>query len=201
MSMTDARPRLAALFARKGDARPAARHPLAGDQPRRNIGAASGPTGIDWREVIANSRELDLPIRDEPAKAQREEEVAETDLSRLGLPALARPTAAISQCRAPAACAAAKRPRPDGEAGAEGGRPDEPLAFKTAVKLSARQRQILRIASAVLDIPQQALIRSALDVYFEHLRKSEMRGCGCFEEKLRRRQAAPPVAAGSSPPA
>ncbi|MEO1015343.1 MAG: hypothetical protein AAFX08_09185 [Pseudomonadota bacterium] len=178
MSTTDAGLRLAGLFARKGQAAPAAAHPLSTEQAA-HASRSDEPPRIDWRDVIANARVLDLPAREEHDLAGQLD-AAPAAAAPLE-PRTERPPRPIAPPRVSAApCVVPIRK-------ASPARAEEPLAYKTVVRVTARQRRLLRIASAALDVPQQALLRDAVDEFLQKLKATRLNGCKCFSEQFDQR--------------
>lgn len=66
--------------------------------------------------------------------------------------------------------------------------PDTPHSlttqYKISVHLSGKQRQLLRIVSAVMNIPQQQILSEAINDYLGALRPREMSGCACFNKRF-----------------
>ncbi len=172
MSITDAGPRLANLFARKGEAAPAAAHPLSAATPDAAASSANthAHTAINWRDVIANSRMLDLPAQTD----------GNVDRESVGRVPTARTSERQDQTPAPHRDKQCVTPLPYPRNRRS---KEPPLAYKAVVRVTARQRRLLRIAAAALDVPQQALLRDALDSFLERLRRTRLSDCRCFAEQ------------------
>jgi len=155
------------LLVRKGEAAPAVRHP----------GRDHGYT--------------DLPRREASASALTPAEEGARDLRAVGAP----PTAAALIAERPELppkprpCAFEAPPDP---VVAENDGDDAPLS-KTTVRLTARQKHLIKIATAALGRSQQVILSSALDSYLQELGTNELRSCGCFVRHLPRTDADPAV--------
>lgn len=56
--------------------------------------------------------------------------------------------------------------------------------YKVAVQINAKQRQLIRTVAAVTNSSQQSIMRSALNDYLKKLQPREMKECRCFKKRL-----------------
>lgn len=154
------------LLARKGEAAPAVRHPghqvSYGDHPPLPV--SGGDRAAPSRAAVQNGRAPDLPSR--PATAP----VATAAVATRPAPCVGKATddAAGATVRPPARAASS-----------EEGWGRLPRA-RVSMRLTERQRRLIRIATAVLGRSQQSILSDALDGHLERLGATELKSCTCF---------------------
>lgn len=156
------------LLARKGEAVPAVRHPehqvAYGYNSPAGLPASGHAPMHDGQaaDLFAPAPIPDLAWRlatDETGAVTASRPAARTE----DVPVDAAGKAAAEGCSAQKKVASRRMPR-----------------ARMSVRLSDRQRRLVRIATAVLGRSQQALLSDALDGHLEKLAATELRSCTCF---------------------
>lgn len=207
MGVTITEGSVTALLAAKGAARPAARHQLLSPEQKQQTSSqgfeqANNAPSLeehDWHEVVANSRVIELPSESSrpsepprvpapntaPRNGDTPRQQPGNQLAPVGENGL---DAAPSSRMLPACSELKKRLHPDELMSLAAPEPanldgNNAPTVRTGIRISHRQRALLRIASSAMGKSQGALMRDALEVYFTYLRRSKLKHCHCFETR------------------
>jgi len=145
------------LLARKGEAAPAIRH-------------AQVQMSYSDRPVTAPAASTAPPVPG-PPPAMPASPASRTEAVANAKPTLPTPPSCGMRPGVPAGTVAA------------GGR--EKPGGRASLRLTARQKRMVLIATAVLGRSQQRLLSDALDGYLNQLGASDLRSCACFNSHLR----------------
>lgn len=159
------------LLARKGQASPAM--PLTQiDVAARDILplAESSPADEQWQNIRSR---LDLPSA--PKGEGRAEPTVGPDVAQPTKSANFQPPKITPVMEAGTAVSCAPAP-------AVARTPN----YRVTLRITAGQRRRLRIIAAQLEKPNQQIMSDALDMYLDHLRENEMKGCACLKQQLRK---------------
>ena len=187
MSRTKFASRHSGLLARKGEALPAATHPLSEkvyvDQGPSLHRLVDGPLDPSVYETPGEDTSFDR--NDVPSKP-------------VYTPPSRRLTTSAPALRAPETNL--DTDESDGDdygpcdttCGAINAAPSRPprqrmgsLPYKLSVRVSVRQRRLIRMIAAIRNQSQQTILAAAVDQYLETLGKKEMKSCRCYKNRLK----------------